>query len=272
VTPAAAAVELWDVSVVRDRRQILCEVSWSVEPSQRWVVLGPNGSGKTTLLSVASARLWPSTGRVAVLGERLGRVDVRTLRPRVALVSGAVIRQLRASASAREIVVTGRTGDLEPWWSSYAAEDWAEADRLLAAGGLADGEREFRVISEGERQQVLLARALMGRPELLFFDEPAAGLDLGARERFLSRLGEVAMDDASAPMVLVTHHIEEIPVGITHAALMRDGRMISQGPAGDVVTSEAVSECFGTSVVVRRDEGRWWARTARPRSGTSTEG
>lgn len=275
--PAEPAVRLADVSVVRDGRPILDRVDWTVGPGERWAVLGPNGSGKTTLLQVAGARLWPTAGTVEVLGQRLGRVDVRTLRSRVALVSGAVIRQLRPALTAREVVVTGRTGALEPWWHTYGPDDWAEADRLLAAGdgapgrgerdGAELGDREFGVISEGERQRVLLARALMSRPELLLLDEPAAGLDLGARERLVTRLARLAADASVPPLVLVTHHAEEIPRGITHVALVRDGRLLAAGPSGEVLTSDRVSECFGLAVTVGCDDGRWWTRAAPDATG-----
>jgi iron complex transport system ATP-binding protein len=264
------------VSVVRDGRPILDGICWEVDAGERWVILGPNGSGKSTLLQVAGARLWPTSGVVEVLGERLGRVDVRSLRSRVALVGGSVVRQLRAELSVREVVVTGKYGALEPWWQSYKPEDWKEADRLLAAsagsnaaglgvsaglGGSAGlGERAFGVISEGERQRVLLARALMGRPELLLLDEPAAGLDLGARERLVTWLAVLATDPTVPPTVLVTHHAEEIPQGVTLAALMSEGRLLSSGPLDQVLTSESVSECFGLSVTVGREGGRWWSR------------
>lgn len=246
---------------MRDGRPILDEVDWEVTAGQRWVVLGPNGSGKTTLLQVAGARLWPTSGVVEVLGHRLGRVDVRTLRPRVALVSGSVIRQLRPQLTARQVVVTGRYGALEPWWHGYRDEDWAEADRLLGdGGGESIGDREFGVISEGERQRVLLARALMGRPELLLLDEPAAGLDLGAREQLVGRLAALAADPSVPPLVLVTHHAEEIPPGATHAALVSGGRLVGAGPIDEVLTAASVSACFGVEVAVGRDGGRWWAR------------
>jgi len=286
--PAAPAVRLSDVSVVRDGRPILDRICWEVGAGERWVILGPNGSGKSTLLQVAGARLWPTRGVVEVLGERLGRVDVRSLRSRVALVGGSVVRQLRAELSVREVVVTGKHGALEPWWQSYTPEDWEEADRLLAASagshaagngggagnglgggngggagngrGAGIGERAFGVISEGERQRVLLARALMGRPELLLLDEPAAGLDLGARERLVTWLAVLATDPTVPPTVLVTHHAEEIPQGVTHAALMNEGRLLSSGPLDQVLTSESVSECFGLSVTVGREGGRWWSR------------
>ena len=275
VTPAEPAVRLADVSVVRDGRPILDRINWTVGPGERWVVLGPNGSGKTTLLQVAGARLWPTRGAVDVLGCRLGRVDVRALRPRVALVSGSVIRQLRADLSAREVVVTGRTGALEPWWHTYSSEDWAEADQLLASGavgpeqsaadassgdGIPLGDRPFGVISEGERQRVLLARALMSHPELLLLDEPAAGLDLGARERLVTHMAHLVADSSVPPLVLVTHHTEEIPPGTTHAALVRDGRLLAAGLLEEVLTSATVSDCFGLEVAVGRDNGRWWSR------------
>jgi iron complex transport system ATP-binding protein len=254
-------IALQDVTVRREGVVVLDGVNWAVRPGERWVVLGPNGSGKTTLLGVAAARLWPSGGVVEILGSRLGRVDVRTLRPRISLVSGSVTRQLRADLPARHVVVSGRYGALETWWHTYTGDDWDQADRLLSETGIAAiGERPFGVISEGERQQVLLARALMGRPELLLLDEPAAGLDLGARERLVTRLGDLARDPASPPLVLVTHHCEEIPLGFTHAALVRRGKLLATGPLADVVTSDLVSACFDVPVTVGCDDGRWWSR------------
>jgi iron complex transport system ATP-binding protein len=254
-------ISLHGVGVRREGTVVLDGVDWAVRPGERWVILGPNGSGKTTLLTLAGARLWPSSGTVEILGARLGRVDVRTLRPRISLVSGSVTRQLRADLSARDVVVSGRYGALETWWHTYADEDWAEADRLLEEAGFAAiGTRPFGVISEGERQHVLLARALMSRPELLLLDEPAAGLDLGARERLVSRLGALAADPASPTMVLVTHHCEEIPRGFTHAGLVRQGRLVAAGPLPDVITSSRVSACFDVAVTVGQRSGRWWSR------------
>jgi iron complex transport system ATP-binding protein len=255
------AIALGGVTVQREGLPVLRGIDWRVEIGDRWVILGPNGSGKTTLLQVAAARLWPTTGTVDVLGARLGRVDVRTLRPRVALVSGAVTRQLRADLPARDVVASGRHGALETWWDRYTAEDWERADGLLAGGGVAElGGRPFGVISEGERQQVLLARALMSDPELILLDEPFAGLDLGARERLLARLTVLAADPASPPVVLVTHHCEEIPPGFTHGALIADGAFVSAGRLPEVVTSERVSACFGVTVTVGCTDGRWWSR------------
>jgi iron complex transport system ATP-binding protein len=259
--PSSPVLALSGVTVRRDGVPILDDVDWRVCPGDRWVILGPNGSGKTTLLQVAGARLWPTAGTVEVLGERLGRVDVRTLRPRVALVSGSVTRQLRTDVTAREVVASGRHGALETWWNTYSAEDWEKADQLLARGGVAElGDRSFGVISEGERQQVLLARALMSKPEVILLDEPFAGLDLGARERLLTHLAGLAADAASPPLVLVTHHCEEIPPGFTHAGLVSGGQLLATGPLEEVITSEKVTACFGVPVTVGTDDGRWWGR------------
>jgi iron complex transport system ATP-binding protein len=256
------AVSLRGVGVVRDGRPLLDDVDWDVGEGERWAVLGPNGSGKTTLLHVAGMRLLPTRGTVEVLGERYGRTDARALRTRVALVSQAVLRSLRPTLSAHDVVLTGRYAALEPFWHRYSRADHARAARLLEESGLDLGPaQDFGVLSEGERQRVLLARALMGEPELLLLDEPAAGLDLGARERLVARLATLAADPHGPPMVLVTHHVEEIPPGTTHAALLRRGRMVARGPVGAVLTSEAVSACFELPVVVERAGGRWTARS-----------
>jgi len=252
------------VSVRRRGRALLEHIDWDVWPGERWVILGPNGSGKTTLLAVAGARLWPTGGTVEILGQRLGSVDLRTLRSRVAFVSAAVTRELRSSQLVREVVASGKFGALETWWHHYGDEDWDEVERLLAetevGGPDGVGDREFGVISEGERQHVLLARALISRPELLLLDEPAAGLDMGARERLLAVLGSLARTEGSAPIVLVTHHTEEIPEGITHAVLLAGGRIERAGPIDEVLTSEAVSHCFSVAVVVSREGSRWASR------------
>jgi len=260
---ATPAIAFAGVIVRREGVPVLDGVDWTVGRAERWVVLGPNGSGKTTMLQVAGARLWPTGGTVEILGARLGRVDVRGLRPRVALVSGAVTRQLRADLPARDVVVSGRHGALETWWNHYSSDDWVRADRLLARGGVgAIADRPFGVISEGERQQVLLARALMGDPELLLLDEPFAGLDLGARERLLVQLSALAADPASPPLVLVTHHCEEIPLHFTHGGLMRQGKLLAAGPLADVITSGNVSACFDIAVKVGCSDGRWWSRAS----------
>lgn len=246
---------------MRDGMAVLEGIDWDVLPGQRWVVLGPNGSGKTTLLRVAGMRLLPTRGSVEVLGETYGRTDARALRRRVAFVSGAVLRSLRPTITAHDIVLTGRFAALEPWWHRYDQADHARAEELLAQAGMtAVSGRAFEVLSEGERQQVLLARALMGEPELLLLDEPAAGLDLANRERLVSRLAALAGDRRVPPMVLVTHHLEEIPPGVTHAALMRRGRIVALGPASEVLVSDRVSACFELAVRVVHQHGRVTAR------------
>ena len=262
-------MSLRDVAVVRDGRAILAGIDWDVAPGERWAVLGPNGSGKTTLLHVAGMRLLPTTGVVEVLGARYGRTDARALRRRVVLVSQAMLRSLRPTLAAHDVVLTGMHAALEPWWHSYSAADHARADELLAGWGLEHlAARGFGVLSEGERQQVLLARALMGDPELILLDEPAAGLDLGARERLVARVGALAADAQGPPLVLVTHHVEEIPVGTTHAALLRQGRMVHAGPVDEVLCSETVSACFDVPVTVTRASGRFSARAAAEGSAT----
>jgi iron complex transport system ATP-binding protein len=256
------AVRLDGVSVVRDGTALLDDISWAVGAGERWALLGPNGSGKTTLLRVVGSSLWPTRGVVEILGERLGRVDMRQLRRRIAVVSAAVSRTLRAELPALDVVLTGRYAALETWWNEYTDDDRRRAEDLLDGvgfGGPDFAARPFGLLSEGERQQVLLARALMASPELLLMDEPAAGLDLGARERLLGRLASLAADPGTPPMVLVTHHVEEIPAGITHAALVRDARLVATGPIGEVLTGPAVSAAFGVEVSVERRGGRWSA-------------
>jgi iron complex transport system ATP-binding protein len=265
------AVRLVGVRVERNGRAVLGSLDWEVGPRDRWVVLGPNGSGKTTLLQVAGARLRPSRGDVSILGERVGRCDLRSLRARVALVSAATARLIRPELSVHEVVVSGRDGALAPFWRRYSEEDWtAAADslaRVLGGAGTPLLGTAFGVLSEGERQQVLIARALMCAPELVLFDEPAAGLDLGARERLAVRLGALACDPEVPAVVLVTHHLEEVPPGFTHAMLLRAGRSLAAGRLAEVLTSTLVSECFGVGVEVVGREGRWWARAVpRPDS------
>jgi len=265
--PESPVVDLVGVSVVRNGTPILDEVTWRIGPGERWALLGPNGSGKTTLLRVAGAGLWPTRGTVDILGGRLGRVDMRELRRRITVVSASVARNLRPTQSAFDVVLSGRHAALETWWHEYTDDDRDRAAALLDGagfGGSGFAGRDFGLLSEGERQQVLLARALMGEPELILMDEPAAGLDLGARERLLARLAALAADPTVPPMILVTHHLEEIPPGVTHAALLRGGRMTAAGPIGTVLTDGAVSDAFGVDVAVERRSGRWRAAAGSP--------
>jgi iron complex transport system ATP-binding protein len=256
-----AAVRFDGVGLDKGGRPVVDGLDWAVQPGERWVVLGPNGSGKTSTIMLAAAYDHPTRGTVDVLGCRLGRVDVRVLRLRIGLVSASVAKLLRPSVRAADVVMTARFGALEPWWHQYADGDRARARSLLAEAGFADlADASFGVLSEGERQQVLLARALMNEPELVLLDEPAAGLDLGAREQLLQRLTALAADASTPPVVFVTHHVEEIPVGFTHALLLRGGRAVAAGPLDETLSSEALSTAFGLRLRLARDGGRFACR------------
>jgi iron complex transport system ATP-binding protein len=243
--------------------QVLHGINWCVGADERWAVLGPNGSGKTTLLQLAAGYLHPTRGSVEVLGRRLGSVDVRALREHVGVVSAAVGRMLVPRLTAREVVVSARHGALEPWWHSYSEADRAKASALLAGAGFEGiADRAFGVLSEGERQQVLLARTLMAEPALLLLDEPCAGLDVGGRERLLARLSALVDERAAPPIVMVTHHVEEIPAGFTHVLLLRSGRAVAAGPVDAALSSGSLSDCFGIALRLESVEGRWTCRAA----------
>jgi iron complex transport system ATP-binding protein len=255
------ALRLTGVGVRRGEARLVHDITWQVAADQRWVVLGPNGSGKTTLIRIAALRLHPSVGEVEVLGERLGRTDVRVLRRRVALSSAALADDLRPTLTALDVVMTARRGALEPWWHTYDDDDRAVARARLAEVGC-EGfeERLFGSLSSGERQRVLLARALATDPGLLLLDEPAAGLDLGGREQLVDTMGRLARDPDVPPTILVTHHLEEIPPGFTHALLLRAGGVVAAGPLAAVLESDAVSAAFGLPIAVDHNGDRWSAR------------
>jgi iron complex transport system ATP-binding protein len=262
---AHAALEMRGVALVRGDAVLLQDVTWTVARHERWVVLGPNGSGKTSLLRIASLYDHPSRGTVIVDGEELGHTDVRTLRTRIGLASPAFGDLLRPGLTATEVVMTARHAALEPWWHTYDDADRRHAEALLdrfGVGGAAP--RTVATLSSGERQRVLLARAFAGVPALVLLDEPTAGLDLGAREDLVARLGSAAVDQSAPPTVLVTHHVEEIPAGTTHVLLLRAGRIQAAGPIADVLTEEALAATFGVALSLVHDDGRWSAR-ARPR-------
>ena len=241
-------------------RAVLAGVDWAVGPGERWVVLGANGSGKTSLLRLAGGWLFPTAGTVDVLGHRLGRVDVRTLRRRLGYASGALASMLRPSVTGLEVVMAAKHAALETWWHTYDDADRARARELLGrmgCGHLAD--RSVSTASDGERQRIQLARTLMGTPDLLLLDEPTAGLDLGGREALVARLADLAADPEAPATVLVTHHTEEIPPGFTHALLLRAGRVLAAGPLDETVTAGALSACFDTTVTLERRAGRFIA-------------
>lgn len=260
-TETTAVVELSGVGVTIDGNPVLHDVWWSVEQGQHWAVLGPNGGGKSTLIRVAGLQLHPSTGTVRVLGETLGRIDIRPLRARIGTASAALIDQLRGSLTAEEIVRCGRFGALEPWWHRYTPADTDRAEKLLAQLGLGSyGARRFATLSSGERQRVLLARTLMPEPDLVLLDEPTAGLDLGGREELVVALETLAADQDAPPSVLVTHRVEDLPETTTHLAAMSRGRLVAAGPIESVLTSELLSAVFELPVELSRHGGRWAAR------------
>ena len=257
-------LDLRHVSFVRDGREILHNVTWKVDPDERWLILGANGSGKTTLVRISTMYEHPSTGSVAVLGERLGETDVRVLRRRIGVVSAALGAQLRPALLARDVVVTARYAALEPWWHTYTDEDYDRARACLGQMAVDQFEhRSLGSLSSGEQQRVLLARSLMNEPGLIVMDEPSARLDLGGREHLVRALGELALDPAAPPLVLVTHHVDEVPPGMTHAMLLLHGKVLDAGPIDDVLTSNALSACFSMPLTLeRRPDGRLsaWSR------------
>jgi iron complex transport system ATP-binding protein len=247
-----------------NRARIVGPVDWMVHSGERWVLLGANGSGKTSLLRLAGAERRPTSGLVRVLGGTLGRVDMRALRARIGVASAAVADQLRMTIAARDVVMSARHGALETWWHDYTADDAQRAQSLLEFMGCAAfGDRQLATLSQGERQRVMLARALMAEPELILLDEPAAGLDLPSRESLVERLEVLAADPSAPTMLLVTHHVEEIPSGITHALVLRNGVVVSCGPVGEALTASAMSEAYGLDVALDYRDGRWSARGVR---------
>ena len=257
------ALAMRAVGVVRDGYPLIDGIDWTVRAGERWVVLGPNGSGKTSLLRVAALYLHPSTGEVDVLGHRFGRVDVRRLRERIGFSSAALAAMLRPQITAGDVVMTARHAALEPWWHTYDDRDRARAHACLSRLGVAHlADHQFGTLSSGERQRVLLARTLMTDPGLLLYDEPSAGLDLAAREQLVATLDDLAADPATAPLVFVTHHVEEIPPSFTHLLLLRGGRATACGPLADTLTDPNLSACFDLDLRLDHRDGRWTVRLA----------
>jgi len=256
-------VELDRVTVTRGGTHLVHDVSWRAELDERWVVLGPNGAGKTTLLNLAAGRLHPTRGAVHVLGERLGRVDVSELRTRVGLSTVALHDRIPPDEVVLDVVVTAAWGVVGRFRERYDAMDTVRASALLDQFGMAPlAQRRYGTLSEGERKRVQIARSLMTDPEVLLLDEPAAGLDLGGREDLVRRLAELAADPDAPTLVLVTHHVEEIPPGFGHALLLREGGVVAQGLVGDTVTSENLTKTFGVPLIVRQEAGRFTARAS----------
>lgn len=256
-----AVLQFVNVSVRRGDAVLLDSIDWTVEEDERWAILGPNGAGKTTLLQIASASMHPSSGTVYVLGERIGAVDVFELRPRIGMASAAIAQRIPDAERVVDVVVSAGYSVLGRWREAYGRLDVRRAVRLLdrvGVGGLV--ERSYGTLSQGERQRVQIARALMTDPELLLLDEPAAGMDLGGREDLIRRMTRFAEDPDAPASVLVTHHVEELPPGISHVMLLREGCAVAQGLARDVLTDENLTATFGLPLHVERIDGRWYAR------------
>jgi len=257
----AAVVELAGVSIVRNGSTLINNISWEIDESDRWVVIGPNGAGKTTLLQVISAQIHPSSGVAGLLGEVLGTVDVFELRPRIGLTSAALAERIPRGERVHDVVVSASYAVVGRWREQYDELDHVRASELLAQLGIDRlANRTFGTLSEGERKRVQIARALMTDPELLLLDEPAAGLDLAGRESLVTALGELAQDQYAPATVLVTHHVEEIPNGITHAMLLKAGEIMAVGPLRDTLTADNLTKTFEVDLSLVEADGRWAAR------------
>jgi len=255
-------LKLRGVTVRRETSMLLRNVDWTAHENERWIVIGPNGAGKTTLLQVAATQLFPTEGTVEVLGERLGDVDVFELRPRIGLTSAALAERVPSGEKVIDLVLTASYAILGRWKEEYESADVTRAVDLLDALGCAHLiRRRFSTLSEGERKRVQIARAMMPDPEILLLDEPAAGLDLGGREDLLRRLARLARDPKAPMTVLVTHHVEEVPDGFTHAMLLRRGSVLAAGPIAEVFTARNLSRCFGVPLEIEYRRSRWaaWA-------------
>ncbi|MCI9857960.1 ABC transporter ATP-binding protein [Microbacterium proteolyticum] len=254
-------LEFSDVVVRRNGRDIVSHLDWTVADDERWVILGPNGAGKTTVLQLADTLLHPTSGAVTILGERLGRTDVFELRPRIGFASSAMARRVPPEETVLDVVLTAAFSVVGRWREDYDDIDERRALRVLAEWKLDHlADRTFGTLSDGEQKRVQIARAVMTDPELLLLDEPTASLDLGAREELLSLLSGYAQAPTTPAMVMVTHHVEEIPVGFTHVLLLRDGEVVASGPLGEALTAENLTVTFGLEIALTHEGGRYAAR------------
>jgi iron complex transport system ATP-binding protein len=259
------------VDLVRAGRLLLDHVSLTIREGEHWALLGPNGAGKSTLLQIMATYAYPTRGHVDLLGHRLGRVNVFALRPLIGHVSPH--HRVDPQRTVREVVLTGITGTIQlvPRRETSAAE-LSRAHELTELMGLADrAEAPWSVLSQGERSRALIARGLMAQPQILLLDEPAAGLDVAGREQLLASADELRERQPGLATVLVTHHLEELPASTTHALLLRGGQVLAAGAAGDVLTSELASACFGHPVTITRQAGRWTAVTALRTAATASK-
>ncbi|GAB3387434.1 ABC transporter ATP-binding protein [Humibacter soli] len=254
-------LSLRSVSVVRDGNAILDDVDWTVTADQRWVILGPNGAGKTTLVQLAAAASHPTSGKVEVLDEKLGKAELAELTPRIGYASSALAKRIPKRETVLDVVLTAAYAVTGRWNEEYEDIDTRRARRVLAEWKLDDlADRAFGTLSDGEQKRVQIARSVMTDPELLILDEPAASLDLGSREELVTLLGGYASDSRSPAMIMVTHHAEEIPTGFTHVLLLKNGRIVAAGPLDETLTSDRLTETFGLPIEVTSHDGRYAAR------------
>jgi iron complex transport system ATP-binding protein len=260
-------IDFAKVSLRRGGQTLVGPITWAVELDERWVVIGPNGAGKTSLLRIAAAIDHPSSGTAYVLGERLGRTNMAELRSRVGLSSSVLSQRVPDDEVVRDLVVSAGYAVMGRWRERYEDVDYEQAvDMLESLGAEHLAHRTYGTLSEGERKRVLIARSLMTDPELLLLDEPAAGLDLGGREELVARLADLAADPDAPAIVLVTHHVEEIPPGFSHALILSEGKVVDAGLLPDVLTSENLSTAFGQSIALEIIDGRYFARRTRSRA------
>lgn len=254
-------IDFENISFIRDGRHLLKDITWKVELDERWVIIGPNGAGKTTLIRLASAEEFPSRGKVWLMGEQVGKTDMRDLRSMIGISSAALGNRIPETEKVLDLVVSAGYAILGRWREEYEELDLDRAAEILEqVGAMHLGDRTWGTLSEGERKRVLVARALMANPELLLLDEPGAGMDLGGREDLVAYLGTLAMDADAPAIVMITHHVEEIPLGFTHALLLDEGEIVAQGLIEDVLTSENLTKTFHQSIRVDQIQGRFFAQ------------
>ncbi|WP_342320132.1 ABC transporter ATP-binding protein [Corynebacterium mayonis] len=257
-------IDFQGVEFIRGGNTLVGPVDWQVELDERWVVIGPNGAGKTTLIRMAAAQEFPSAGVAFVLGEQLGRTDMRDLRLAIGVTSSALAQRVPGNEKVKDLVVSAGYAIVGRWREEYDEVDYEQAlDVLEQVGAMHLMERTWGTLSDGERKRVLIARAIMTNPELLIMDEPAAGMDLGGREDLVGYLGDLALDPDAPAIVMITHHLEEIPLGFTHAMLLDEGAVVAQGLIEDVLTSDNVSKAYHQPIEVTYSDGRFAARRAR---------
>lgn len=265
---ARRVIDLANVTVRRGAKNILDGITWQVQEDQRWVIMGPNGAGKTTLMQICTGYLHPTSGQARILDKQLGKTDVRELRSRIGLSSAALNSFLPPEETVFNSVLTASYGITGRWRERYDDIDFQRTNQLLGDWGLTElAQRTVGTLSEGERKRVHIARALMADPEILILDEPAAGLDVAGREDLVARLSNLAADPMSPTLILVTHHVEEIPPNFTHALLLSDAKVSSVGLINDVIKSQPMSTAFKASLEVEFGDDRWYARGAQPSRG-----